>query len=200
MLNLDKTGSSSRPKVIPISRARAIDDDASDTPVMTRCKGLYDKLDSLSTYKSSFDWAPLRELEIRSKKQGFRGGVLFKSPLKLVNYHATCRQCLYAFEFDTYGRGCIHECTYCYAKAQLTVHGFWNNPFPAPIDLSAVRKLFYSVFETDRPSKWRDLLEKRIPLRIGSMSDSFMWMDEKYKVTQEFLRILKHYKYPHVNF
>ena len=32
------------------------------------------------------------------------------------------------------------------------------------------------------------------------MSDSFMFMDKKYGVTKEFLRILSHYKYPYVIF
>jgi DNA repair photolyase len=58
----------------------------------------------------------------------------------------------------------------------------------------------YTVFETDKPSKWRPILAKRVPIRIGSMSDSFMWMDYKYKVTQELIRILNFYKYPHVVF
>ena len=40
-------------------------------------------------------------------------------------------------------------------------------------------------------------MEKRIPLRVGCMSDSFMWMDSKYKVTQEFLKILSYYDYPY---
>ncbi|MBK7892147.1 MAG: hypothetical protein IPJ84_15290 [Bdellovibrionales bacterium] len=40
-------------------------------------------------------------------------------------------------------------------------------------------------------------MERNIPLRVGCMSDSFMWMDTKYKVTQEFLKILNFYKYPY---
>jgi DNA repair photolyase len=32
------------------------------------------------------------------------------------------------------------------------------------------------------------------------MSDSFMWIDRKYKVTQELLKILRHYKYPYIVF
>jgi len=32
------------------------------------------------------------------------------------------------------------------------------------------------------------------------MSDSFMWMDQKYGVTLELLKILNHYKYPHIIF
>src|SRR5690606_9008928 len=37
-------------------------------------------------------------------------------------------------------------------------------------------------------------------LRIGSMSDAFMWMDKKYRVTLELLKILKFYDYPYIIF
>jgi DNA repair photolyase len=155
------------------------------------------KLSKISKYHCTFDYSIYRDLEKRYSEKPMRGGIIKSSPFKLVNAHSTCQQCLYAFEVDTYGRGCIHNCVYCYAKAELTVHGYWNNPVPAPIDLNEVRKLFYTIFETDKTSKWRSVMEKRTPLRIGAMSDSFMWMDSKFKVTQEFLKILNFYKYPY---
>lgn len=157
-------------------------------------------LDIKSAYKSSFDYSVYKSLELRYTDNPMRGGIITKTAFRLANSHSTCQQCLYAFEIDTYGRGCIHDCVYCYAKAELTVHGYWNNPIPVPIDINEVRKAFYTVFETDKPHKLRGMLKKRIPLRIGSMSDSFMWMDQKYKVTQELLKILKFYNYPYVVF
>jgi DNA repair photolyase len=170
------------------------------TPLVDAMEEKYKTIDLLSTYKSQFDWDPLRSLERRATKNPIRGGIVFKSPFKLVNSHSTCQQCLYAFEVDTYGRGCVHNCVYCYAKAELTVHGYWNNPYPVPVDLNEIRKTFYTVFETDKKNKWREIMEQRIPIRIGSMSDSFMWMDDKIKVTKEFLRILDFYNYPYVVF
>jgi DNA repair photolyase len=185
-------------KIFPNVSLPAVE--ADPHPVSDEMEALSKELDKRSTFKSNFDWAPIKGLEKRSKSLEMRGGFLFKGSFKLVNSHPTCQQCLYSFEIDTYGRGCIHNCTYCYAKAQLTVHGYWNNPFPAPIDIYSIRKIFHTVFETDKKSKWRDILEKRIPIRIGSMSDSFMWMDDKYKVTIELLKILNHYRYPFVIF
>ena len=170
------------------------------TPVVDEMEEKALELNQKSAYKSDFDWTPLRDLEKRTVNKPIRGGIVFRSPFKLVNSHSTCQQCLYAFEVDTYGRGCVHNCVYCYAKAELTVHGYWNNPYPVPVDLNEIRKTFYTVFETDKKSKWRDIMEKRIPIRIGSMSDSFMWMDDKFKVTKEFLRILDFYNYPFVVF
>jgi len=153
-----------------------------------------------SKYKSSFDYSIYGGLEKRFSNPPLRGGITFKKPLRLANSHATCQQCLYTFEVDTYGRGCVFDCAYCYAKAELTVHGFWNAPIPIPVDINILRKVFYTVFETEKRSKWRPILEKRIPLRIGSMTDSFMFMDKKFKVTQELLRILRFYNYPYIIF
>ena len=158
------------------------------------------KLIEQSNYHCNFDFETYRGLELRFGMNQPRGGVIFNSPFKLVNSHNTCQQCLYAFEVDTYGRGCVHDCVYCYAKAELTVHAYWNRPFPMPVDITEIWKAFYSVFETDKKSKWRNIMKMRVPIRIGSMSDSFMFMDKKYKVTQELLKILKFYNYPYIIF
>ncbi|MBT4763275.1 MAG: hypothetical protein HOO06_16390 [Bdellovibrionaceae bacterium] len=155
------------------------------------------KLDKLSKYPCDFDYTIYKQLEERYAHKNIRGGIVKNNAMKLVNSHSSCQQCFYALEIDTYGRGCSHNCLYCYAKAQLTVYGYWNNPIPVPIDINEIRTMFYTVFETDKKSKWRKLLEQRIPLRVGCMSDSFMWMDHKYKVSQEFLKILNYYDYPY---
>ncbi len=150
-------------------------------------------------YPDNFDWS-LYDRISDSFEQPPRGGVVFNTILKLQNWHSACSKCHYALEIDTYGRGCFHNCEYCYAKDELSIHGYWNRPQPFPINLAEVRKIFYVVFETDRPSKWRDILGRRIPIRVGSMSDSFMWLDTKYGVTKELLKILKFYRYPYVIF
>lgn len=162
---------------------------------------LKDKVQRLgSSYQDDFDWSAYDGLQQKYKTSLPRGGILFKTDFKLVNHHSSCSQCHYAFEIDTYGRGCVHDCAFCYAKDQLTSHGYWNRPQPFPVDLSEVRRIMYTVFETDKPNKWRSILASRIPLRIGSMSDSFMWMDRKYGVTRELLKILRHYRYPYIIF
>lgn len=153
-----------------------------------------------SKYPDTFDWSTYDKISARFGDDQPRGGVVFNTTLKLVNHHATCTKCLYSFELDTYGRGCMHNCHYCYAKETLYAHKYWNEPIPFPVNLAEIRKIFYTVFETNRPSKWREIMEKRIPIRLGSMSDSFQWMDRKYKITQELLKILKFYNYPYVVF
>lgn len=153
-----------------------------------------------SKMPDTFDWSVYDRLYEKFGDEQPNGGVIFKSPFKMANSHTSCTQCHYTFEIDTYGRGCIHNCSYCYAKAMLSSHGYWNRPHPFPIDISEIRKIFYQVFETDKPSKWRNIMSQRIPLRIGSMSDSFMKMDIKYGVTKELLKILSFYDYPHIIF
>jgi len=153
-----------------------------------------------TTYPDTFDWSVYDKIAARFGDKQPRGGVIFNTGLKLVNFHSSCTKCHYAFEIDSYGRGCVHNCAYCYAKEALTAHGYWNNPMPFPVNLAEVRKIFYTVFETNNASKWRSVLEKRIPLRLGSMSDSFMWSDKKYKVSLELLKILSFYNYPYVVF
>jgi DNA repair photolyase len=153
-----------------------------------------------SKYVDTFDWSMYDKLAARYGDEQPRGGVVFNTGLKLVNHHSSCSKCHYAFEIDTYGRGCIHNCSYCYAKEILTRHGYWNEPQPFPLNMAEVRKIFYTVFETDKASKWREVLTQKIPLRLGSMSDCFMWLDRKYRVTYELLKILKFYQYPYIVF
>ena len=186
--------------IISFPNSSPIAPQTSNTPVSDEIWRKIGKLSKVSKYPYSHDIELYKSLEKRFEDKPPRGGITFKSPFKLVNSHATCQQCLYGFEVDTYGRGCVHNCVYCYAKAELTVHGYWNKPFPMPVDLTSLWEVFYSVFETDRKTKWRKILGKRIPIRIGSMSDSFMWLDQKYKVTQEFLKMLDFYKYPYIIF
>jgi DNA repair photolyase len=199
-MDLTPLNSTDALKALPFRapRRRPVGTSLSETPKVDEIVSRWRELNTRSRYKSDFDFAPIRDLELRFKEKPMRGGVIKKSALKLVNSHHTCQQCLYALELDTYGRGCTHNCVYCYARAELTVHGYWNNPIPVPVDISELRKLFFTVFETDKKSKWRDIFQNRTPIRIGCMSDSFMWMDTKYKVTQELLKILRFYKYPYV--
>ena len=150
-------------------------------------------------YPDTFDWSVYDRIASRYAEPP-RGGVVFNTTFKLANHHSACSKCHYAFELDSYGRGCFHNCQYCYAKDQLERHGYWNRPQPFPVDLAEIRKIFYTVFETDKSSKWRTIMECRTPVRLGSMSDSFMWLDTKYGVSKELLKIFRFYRYPYLVF
>ncbi len=171
---------------------------ASAGPIEREMREVISKLKG-TKYPDTFDWSVYDRIASTFEEQP-RGSVVFNTTFKLVNHHSTCTKCHYAFEIDSYGRGCFHNCVYCYAKDQLTVHGFWNRPQPFPVNLAEVRKVFYTVFETDKASKWRDVMEQKTPIRVGSMSDSFMWLDTRYGVTKEMLKIFNFYRYPYVIF
>jgi DNA repair photolyase len=152
-----------------------------------------------SQYHDTFDYGIYDRLYERFGDQQPRGGVVYKGTMKLLEAQ-DCTQCFHRFELDTYGRGCVHNCVYCYAKSYLSIRRYWNEPMPFPVDIAAIRKIFATVFETSKPSKFRAMLESRVPLRLGSMSDAFMWMDKKYRVTLELLKILRFYRYPYLIF
>ena len=46
----------------------------------------------------------------------------FKSFYKTVS-GAEGERCTYPTRLDLYGRGCYHDCTYCYAKSLLSFRG-----------------------------------------------------------------------------
>lgn len=167
-------------------------------PIEAEMRATLSKLKN-SRYPDSFDWSVYDRIADKLEEPP-RGGAVFNTTFKLVNHHSSCSKCHHAFEIDSYGRGCVHNCVYCYAKDQLTTHGYWNRPQPFPVNLAKVREVFYKVFETDKPNMWRSIMEKRTPIRVGSMSDSFMWMDTKYGVTKELLKIFSFYSYPYIIF
>lgn len=170
------------------------------TPKSNKIIAKAKKLKTLSKYPCNFDFETYRKLELRFSLEQPTGYTTFTSPFRFIDNHNTCQQDLYAFEVDTYGKGCVYNYTYCCAKEEPIVHDYWNKPFPIPVDLTEIWKVFYTIFETDKKSKWRKIMEKKTPIKIGSMSDSFMFMDKKYKVSQELLKILDFYQYPYIIF
>ena len=161
---------------------------------------LWQQANSVSSgYLDSFDYSVYDRLHERFENKRPRGGIIFKGEPKLLEAK-DCQHCFHRFEIDTYGRGCLFNCAYCYAKSYLYIRKYWNEPMPFPIDISKIRKLFATIFETNKKHKLRAIMEKRVPLRIGSMSDSFMWIVKKFKVTLELLKILQFYEYPYIIF
>ena len=113
-----------------------------------------------SAFPDSFDWGIYDSLLGRYEGRVPYWGVVYKTTFRLVNHHISCTKCHYAFEIDTFGRGCVHNCIYCYARDQWLMHGCWNKPEPFPFELATVRETFHTVFETSKRSMWRQILEK----------------------------------------
>jgi DNA repair photolyase len=89
----------------------------------------------------------------------------FKSFIKTVTSGEGTR-CFYPTRLDTYGRGCQHNCSYCYAKLLLSFRGLWDSATPAAAD---VMKIEMKIMRFDRSKV----------LRIGGMTDCFMPQERK---------------------
>lgn len=79
-------------------------------------------------------------------------------------------RCKYPTRLDTYGCGCQHDCSYCYAKSLLEFRGLWNAKEPAVADINEIRK---------KVSK----IQPGTILRLGGMTDCFMPMEKSVKNT-----------------
>src|SRR5687767_12813658 len=69
-----------------------------------------------SAYPDTFDYGIYDRLFERFGDKQPRGSVVFKGTMKLLEAQ-DCQKCFHRFEIDTYGRGCVHNCSYCYAKS-----------------------------------------------------------------------------------
>lgn len=108
----------------------------------------------------------------------------FKSFYKTVRAGEGDR-CYYPTRLDTYGRGCQHNCSYCYAKSLLSFRGLWNNSRPAAADVCKIER---------RVKR----LDRRMVLRIGGMTDCFMPQERTLRVTYRALEIFKKYRQPYM--
>lgn len=146
------------------------------------------ELESKSSYKSDFN----KDLyKTKFFENPYNGEPFFISSMQ------DCSECFYGLQIDSYGNGCVHNCEYCWAKRELSAIDKWNNPSPSPIDISEFWYVFYDVLEKkNTQNKFYDVISKRMPIRVGALSDPFMLLDKKFGVTLELIKILMHYEYP----
>ena len=68
----------------------------------------------------------------------------YKSFLKTVGGNEGSR-CHYSTRLDVYGKGCQHDCNYCYSRSLLEFRGQWHPEEPSVADISkvavAIRKI-----------------------------------------------------------
>lgn len=158
-------------------------------------KKRFDQLIVNSKYQSTYDLDIYKKLSLKINRQD-NNSFIFHDPFQNIRSLAGCQNCFQSFQMDTYGEGCTHDCFYCFAKHTYEAKNQWNQPIPLPADITYLWKVFYEVFETDKANSFRSLLENKVSLRIGSMSDSFMAFEKEIGLTKEFLKILNHYEYP----
>ena len=103
----------------------------------------------------------------------------FKSFYKTVS-GSEGNRCMYNTRLDTYGRGCMHDCSYCYAKSLLSFRGLWDSSDPAVADIGKIeRKLKH--------------LPKGTIVRLGGMTDCFQPVERTHRVTYETIKLLNKY-------
>lgn len=86
-------------------------------------------------------------------------------------------KCHYSTRLDTYGCGCQHDCSYCYAKSLLQFRNLWNPERPAVADIDEIRK------------KMRHIKPGEI-VRLGGMTDCFQPCELTFRNTYKTIKSL----------
>ena len=86
-------------------------------------------------------------------------------------------KCRYNKRLDTYGCGCQHDCSYCYAKSLLNFRGLWDEREPSVADL-------------DRIERKVEKLSAGCIVRLGGMTDCFQPMEESLRITRGTIELL----------
>lgn len=115
--------------------------------------------------------------------------VEFKSPVKLPGGGET-KRCYYPFKVDTYGCGCSHNCTYCYARASLDFRELWDKDRPKVADVGEIKRYFESGKDA--------LIKKHLPVRLGGMTDCFANDEDRLRVTEKVIEYLNSIDYPYL--
>jgi DNA repair photolyase len=106
--------------------------------------------------------------------------MVFNSPYKQLNRKVNT-WCNYTQRLDTYGCGCQHDCSYCYAKSLLSFRGFWNITEPAIADLITIKNAI------------KQLTPGNV-VRIGGMTDCFQPIEREERITYRTILILNQFK------
>ena len=105
----------------------------------------------------------------------------FKSPYTLMENRKYNTWCRYTARLDSYGRGCLHNCSYCYARHLLDFRGNWHPYEPAVASLDTMREIVAK-------------LDPGTVVRLGGMTDCFQPLEGKYRVTLETIKLLNQRK------
>lgn len=91
------------------------------------------------------------------------------------------QKCKYPTRLDTYGCGCQHDCSYCYAKSLLSFRKKWNAKEPAVADIDKIRKT-------------AEKIKEGTILRLGGMTDCFQPLEKEIRNTYNTIKILNERK------
>lgn len=86
-------------------------------------------------------------------------------------------KCNYNKRLDTYGCGCQHDCSYCYAKSLLQFRNLWDYKDPSVADIEKIKRKINKFNAGDI-------------VRLGGMTDCFAPIEKDYGVTRETIKAL----------
>lgn len=86
-------------------------------------------------------------------------------------------KCHYTIRMDTYGCGCQHDCSYCYAKSLLSFRNNWNAQNPSVADIDRIRR----AIRKTRPGTI---------VRLGGMTDCFQPLELIHRNTYKTIKAL----------
>lgn len=89
-------------------------------------------------------------------------------------------KCKYNARLDTYGCGCQHDCSYCYAKSLLNFRGLWDAVTPSVADLDKIERKIAK-------------LPNGAIVRLGGMTDCFQPLEKRLAVTRGTIELLNKY-------
>ena len=93
-------------------------------------------------------------------------------------------KCLHSTRLDTYGCGCQHDCSYCYAKTLLDFRNFWNPKAPSIGDIAKINRQIKKM--------------PREVVRLGGMTDCFQPIEKLHRITYKTIRVLNKRKIPYL--
>ena len=89
-------------------------------------------------------------------------------------------KCNYTTRLDTYGCGCQHDCSYCYAKSLLDFRKLWNSEEPRVANITKIENKIKKI-------------PKGTIIRLGGMTDCFQPLEKEKRVTYETIKLLNKY-------
>ena len=105
----------------------------------------------------------------------------FNSPYVRASEHRKANNwCRHDTRLDTYGRGCLHNCDYCYARHMLDFRGNWSPYYPAVADIGQIREIVST-------------LPRNEVVRLGGMTDCYQPIERIEQVTLNTIKALNDY-------
>lgn len=107
----------------------------------------------------------------------------FKSFYKTVEGNEGDK-CNYPTRLDTYGCGCQHNCSYCYARSLLEFRDMWDTQTPAVAPIQEIEKVVRR-------------LPKKV-VRLGGMTDCYQPIEREVRNTRKTVQLLNKYRVPYL--